>query len=283
MDAPAADVLMLDALLARLGQRRAVGGRGFLTLAGGEVQHFEDRNARCLVLVLVTDGHATIADVRLGPGDLMLLRPAAGTAPALAGDSRLRGYRWTFHLGDRRQGRVPLCLVERDCGHLAGLMALGFAECRLNDRWRNGRLAALLELMLSELRRRRHRPPQSGPRLSPAQCQAIEASATDAGPHGVDSGDLARVCGLSRRYFTRLLRATYGVSVRRWILAQRLRHGANLLVQSQRPVAEIARELGYVDSALFCRQFKTLYGVSPLRHRRQPAHAQLDLWRLQRV
>lgn len=279
----ASALALLDALLARLGERRFVGGGTFLALAGSEPLRLEGRAARCHLLVLVTDGHATLDGAHLDPGDLLLLRPALGSTPTLAGDSRLRGYCWSFHLGDTRQGPVAIRLGERDCGHLAGLMALGFAECRLNDRWRHGRLAALLELILSELRRRHHRRSQHGPRLSPVQCQAIEASARDAGPHGVTSADLARACGLSRRYFTRLLRATYGVSVRRWILAQRLRQGANLLTFTQRPVADIARELGYGDSALFCRQFKALYGVSPLRHRRQPSQAQLDLWRLQRV
>lgn len=281
MDDPA--TVLLDRLLARLARARFVGGH-FHSLEANARLAPAGRSARGYALVLVGDGGAELVGAaRLRAGDLALLHPAGGAMPALRGDSRLRGFWWGFHLGEPPAPGPALVLRETSCGHLSGLLAMGFAERRINDRWRSGRLAAILELVLGELRRRRHRRSRSGPRLSPAQCEAIETAAADAGPHQVDSADLARAAGLSRRYFTRLLRSTYGVPVRRWIMAQRLRRGANQLVFTRHSVAAIAAGLGYADSALFCRQFKALYGVSPLRHRRQPAHAQLDLWAMRRV
>lgn len=85
--------------------------------------------------------------------------------------------------------------------------------------------------------------------------------------------DLARRCGLSADYFTRLFRHSFGVNPKVWILKQRLRYAAGMLAESDRTVSAIAAELGYDDLYFFSRQFKNELGLSP-RAWRKSHHAQ---------
>lgn len=78
---------------------------------------------------------------------------------------------------------------------------------------------------------------------------------------------LARLVRLSPGYFTRIFRATYGMSTRRWLLQQRMNHAALRLKQSQLTVSEIAEQLGYHSVFLFSRQFKQAFGCSPRSYR----------------
>ncbi|MDD5349696.1 MAG: AraC family transcriptional regulator [Chthoniobacteraceae bacterium] len=81
--------------------------------------------------------------------------------------------------------------------------------------------------------------------------------------------DLARRCGLSADYFTRLFRQAFGVSPKAWILKQRLSYAAGMLAESDRSVSAIAAELAYNDVYLFSRQFRKEFGASPRAWRKQ--------------
>jgi len=80
--------------------------------------------------------------------------------------------------------------------------------------------------------------------------------------------DLAEATGLSPAYFTRIFKKTIGISPRRWLLEQRIRHGAQLLIDTTMNISEIAYQLGYDEPRLFTRQFSNAYGVSPRIWRR---------------
>jgi AraC-like DNA-binding protein len=82
------------------------------------------------------------------------------------------------------------------------------------------------------------------------------------------SADLAREMGLSTDYFSRIFRNTYGATVRRWVVEERIREAAFRLTNSSDPIGAIARGLGYEDLNLFCRQFRQIHGCSPRVFRR---------------
>ncbi len=82
------------------------------------------------------------------------------------------------------------------------------------------------------------------------------------------SADLARVAGLSPDYFSRLFRKSFGLSPRDWLLKQRLQHAADLLLDSEWRISEVATRLGYPDLYLFSRQFRKEFGRSPREWRR---------------
>lgn len=80
--------------------------------------------------------------------------------------------------------------------------------------------------------------------------------------------ELARLAGLSPDYFSRLFRKSFGMSPRDWLLKQRLQHAANLLLDPEWRISEVAARLGYPDLYLFSRQFKSEFGRSPREWRR---------------
>ncbi len=74
---------------------------------------------------------------------------------------------------------------------------------------------------------------------------------------------------LSTRHLHRLFEAI-GISVRRWVLTQRLNECARALKDPQLQsvsVAEICYRWGFTDAAHFSRTFKVAYGSGPREYR----------------
>ena len=81
--------------------------------------------------------------------------------------------------------------------------------------------------------------------------------------------EAAESARLSPAYFSRLFRATFNTSPRRWILEERIRHAAQWMSDSELNVSEVAYRLGYENPHLFSRQFKSVFGMSPKAYRRK--------------
>jgi AraC-like DNA-binding protein len=82
----------------------------------------------------------------------------------------------------------------------------------------------------------------------------------------IDSGTLADDLGLSRDYFSRVFKRTYGKSVRSWIFEEKMRFAARQILDTELSVAEIADHMGYLDEYLFSRLFKRVLGLSPRQY-----------------
>ena len=78
---------------------------------------------------------------------------------------------------------------------------------------------------------------------------------------GVD--ELAALCGLSRFHFMRAFRSTVGDSPSAYAHKVLMARARTLLATNERPIGEIARELGYQTSAAFSAAFKRHCGRSP--------------------
>lgn len=94
--------------------------------------------------------------------------------------------------------------------------------------------------------------------------QIIEDRLDDA---ALSVDELAGAVGLSRSQLHRRLVNSGGESPGRLIRHTRLRHAAELLRDTDRPVSRIAARVGYEDPAHFTRGFKRRYGVTPSRYR----------------
>ncbi len=79
-------------------------------------------------------------------------------------------------------------------------------------------------------------------------------------PHTLDS--LAARSAMSRRTFTRHFEQAAGMSAGRWLPAQRLRRGRELLESTTLSVEEIASLPGFSSAALFRHHFQACYQVS---------------------
>lgn len=75
---------------------------------------------------------------------------------------------------------------------------------------------------------------------------------------------MASACGLSRGYFTRAFKISFGKPPHKWRMSLRLRHARTLLRDHRHTLADIAGLCGFTDQAHFSRIFKADTGVSPL-------------------
>ena len=85
-----------------------------------------------------------------------------------------------------------------------------------------------------------------------------------------ETTDLARVAaevGLSAFHFLRLFSNVLGVTPHQYLVRTRLRHAARLLADDDRPITDVAFDVGFGDLSNFVRTFHRAAGVSPRRFR----------------
>lgn len=90
---------------------------------------------------------------------------------------------------------------------------------------------------------------------------------TSAATEGIDIGTVAQLCGMSRRKLERRYRQVFGRSP--YAEALRLRHARarNILEQTDLPIAEVARHVGYSSDLYLIRDFKKREGIPPGEYR----------------
>jgi len=92
----------------------------------------------------------------------------------------------------------------------------------------------------------------------------------------LDSGQIAKMSGLSVSQFERTFRKALGTSPRQYLVRIRLDHASRRLAESDDTVAALALECGFYDQSHFSKAFTAHMGMSPSRYReehRQPAPA----------
>jgi AraC family transcriptional regulator, arabinose operon regulatory protein len=79
--------------------------------------------------------------------------------------------------------------------------------------------------------------------------------------------DLADVAGMSPSHFTRVFRAALGSSPIDWLRHYRIQQAKRRLLESQDPVKDVARQVGYSDQFYFSKDFKRFTLLSPTIYR----------------
>jgi len=79
--------------------------------------------------------------------------------------------------------------------------------------------------------------------------------------------ELAVMVGLSASRLAHLFREEVGMSIRSYVVAQRLHVAALLIVQTDERISQIAYSVGFNDVSNFNHAFKKRYGVSPGEYR----------------
>jgi AraC-like DNA-binding protein len=74
---------------------------------------------------------------------------------------------------------------------------------------------------------------------------------------------VAREAGLSPFHFLRLFSKVLGVTPHQYLVRSRLRRAARLLADGDRPITEVAFDVGFADLSNFVRTFHRAAGVSP--------------------
>jgi AraC-like DNA-binding protein len=84
---------------------------------------------------------------------------------------------------------------------------------------------------------------------------------------------LARAVGLSRPVFAREFVRMLQLSPMRYLMQRRMQVAAELLLDTEASLAEVATRVGYQSEFAFGRAFKRHHGVAPGTYRRQPSVA----------
>jgi AraC family transcriptional regulator len=82
---------------------------------------------------------------------------------------------------------------------------------------------------------------------------------------------------LSRAYFSRCFRQSFGVTFSRFVAGRRVDRAQGLMTDGVGKLCEIALACGFADQAHFTRTFSDLVGCSPARWRRQAAVSRLPV------
>jgi AraC-like DNA-binding protein len=83
----------------------------------------------------------------------------------------------------------------------------------------------------------------------------------------IELEDAAGEAGLSPFHFLRLFSNVLGVTPHQYLVRSRLRHAARLLADDERPITDVAFDVGFGDLSNFVRTFHRAAGVSPGRFR----------------
>ena len=83
----------------------------------------------------------------------------------------------------------------------------------------------------------------------------------------IDLEQAAHQADISPFHFLRLFRTVLGVTPHQYLVRSRLRHAARLLADEDRPITDVAYDVGFGDLSNFVRTFHRAAGVSPLKFR----------------
>ncbi len=165
-----------------------------------------------------------------------------------------------------KRGAVPPLAQIMVLGELAQAAATGESGVGLDE------IGAVLAMRLAALiGGKSHQLRRASPR---DRQRAVETALwLDANAHErVDLERTARQAGLSSFHFLRLFARIVGVTPHQYLLRSRLRRAARALAADDRPVSDIALDVGFADLSNFVRTFHRAAGVSP-RGFRQAARA----------
>lgn len=79
--------------------------------------------------------------------------------------------------------------------------------------------------------------------------------------------ELARACGTSPTVLKEAFREEFGMPVYQWARRRRMIAAARLFAQTDLPVADVARALGYANASKFARAFASCLRMSPTAFR----------------
>ena len=83
---------------------------------------------------------------------------------------------------------------------------------------------------------------------------------------------ISHALGLSHSYLSKLFKQNYGMTVKNYITSYRIEKAKSCLQQSDKPILEIASQVGFNDDVTFFRSFKAKVGCSPRKYRQEFAN-----------
>ncbi len=85
--------------------------------------------------------------------------------------------------------------------------------------------------------------------------------------HRINLDVLCAEIGISKHHFVRLFHEAFGQPPLAYATARALNRASICLVQTRKPVSQIAEEIGFCDSSSFGRAFQRAFGQTPTAYR----------------
>ncbi|UVK57064.1 AraC family transcriptional regulator [Mesorhizobium sp. AR02] len=164
--------------------------------------------------------------------------------------------------------------AREDVGErLGSLMRIIVDETRAARPARDMVLARLIEVMLIETLRRdgaRRAAPQGllGALADPQLARALTHIHSDVG-RAWTIAELAKSVGMSRSRFARRFVDVVGAAPVEYLLAWRMALAKDALLHSQKPLSQIAGEVGYQSASAFSTAFSGKVGCAPTQYQAQ--------------
>jgi AraC family transcriptional regulator len=246
--------------------------------------HLRDERDAMLILVpfdatrfQVTVGGAggEVRELTVSDPDVCVLAPGAAHGIASAGRALLAVLwldrtLWEAHartaLG--RAARAPACHVGRDAfvRHAAARLAgAARSDTPPGPEW----LEAAAHELAAHLAARHARPLEDTghPALAPDRLARVLALIDERLAEALQVRDLAAAVHLSPYHFARLFRQATGQAPHLYVTWQRMDRAMELLAQSDLPLVEVARRVGYHTQAHFTGVFHARVGTTPRAYR----------------
>ena len=161
-----------------------------------------------------------------------------------------------------RSGALPPLAELMVLGELAQASAASRANLALDEVG-----VSLVARFLETVSEREDRTGAPGPTDRRRAVEAAQWIDAHSGAE-IDLAEAARFAGLSPFHFLRIFSDALGVTPHQYLVRSRLRRAARLLADEERPITDVALDVGFADLSNFVRTFHRAARVSPRAFRK---------------
>ena len=211
---------------------------------------------------------------RLAPGDLVVVNP--GTLHEERSDAKAPLRLIFLAIRDFAVPGLPAgCLSQEkyrvlSCGeyrykmdiYLRELLQETSSQIEFYQEISQGLVSALLVLVMRLIRIN----PEDEAALS-QECQKIKEYLDQNFTSLITLDSLSETVYISKHYLSHLFKEQTGVSPIKYLTSKRMEKACELLSETELPVSEVSKAVGYENPLYFSQVFKRVYGISPVKYR----------------
>ena len=210
---------------------------------------------------------------RLAPGDLVVVNP--GTLHEERSDAKAPLRLIFLAIRDFAVPGLPAgCLSQEkyrvlSCGeyrykmdiYLRELLQETSSQIEFYQEISQGLVSALLVLVMRLIRIN----PEDEAALS-QECQKIKEYLDQNFTSPITLDSLSETVYISKHYLSHLFKEQTGVSPIKYLTSKRMEKACELLSETELPVSEVSKAVGYENPLYFSQVFKRIYGISPVKY-----------------
>lgn len=211
---------------------------------------------------------------RLAPGDLVVVNP--GTLHEERSDAKAPLRLIFLAIRDFAVPGLPAgCLSQEkyrvlSCGeyqykmdiYLRELLQETSSQIEFYQEISQGLVSALLVLVMRLIRIN----PEDEAALS-QECQKIKDYLDQNFTSLITLDSLSETVYISKHYLSHLFKEQTGISPIKYLTSKRMEKACELLSETELPVSEVSKAVGYENPLYFSQVFKRVYGISPVKYR----------------